>query len=44
MLTAFGEALLPKAQKLLAESEALFAGNAVRENEMIGVVRIASRP
>lgn len=44
VLTAFGEALLPKAQKLLAESEELFAGNVVRENEMTGVVRIALPP
>lgn len=44
VLTAFGEALLPKAQKLLAESEELFAGNVVHENEMTGVVRIALPP
>lgn len=43
-LTAFGESLLPKAQKLLAESEDLFSGNAVRENEMTGTVRIALPP
>lgn len=44
ILTAFGEALLPKAQKLLTESEELFAGNVVRENEMTGIVRIALPP
>lgn len=43
-LTAFGESLLPKAQKLLAESEDLFSGNAMRENEMTGTVRIALPP
>lgn len=43
-LTPFGEALLPKAQKLLAESEALFSGSALTENAMTGVVRIALPP
>ncbi|MFU2078829.1 LysR family transcriptional regulator [Avibacterium endocarditidis] len=43
-LTPFGEALLPKAQKLLAESEALFASTTINENAMTGVVRIALPP
>ncbi|MDO5289508.1 MAG: LysR family transcriptional regulator [Pseudomonadota bacterium] len=43
-LTPFAEALLPHAQKLLADSEALFSGSVVRENEMSGLVRIALPP
>lgn len=43
-LTPFGEALLPKAQALLAQSEDFFAGEVVHESTMTGLVRIALPP
>ena len=43
-LTPFGHTLLPQAQKLLAQSEALFSGSLLRENGMAGVVRITLPP